>query len=182
MNFASGTINWARVSLWGLLNAVLVLVTVVIGATAFVAQAKQDFPSGMLVGLQNRSFQTPTNREPTKKDEPKGVLGFDILSGSPQKAGSPFVIRMKLADGGRISPHWHPVDENVTVISGTLYMGKGDKFDESKGEELTTGSFMLMPKEQRHFMWAKGETIVQIHGIGPFKTYWVNASKQQPRR
>jgi hypothetical protein len=39
---------------------------------------------------------------------------------------------------------------------------------------LPAGSYSMMPKEMRHFVWAEGETIVQLHGIGPFKTIWVN--------
>ena len=96
-----------------------------------------------------------------------------MISGSPNTEGSPFVVRLKLANGVRVAPHWHPVDEHITVVTGTFYMGMGEKFDESLATEMPSGSYGLMPKEMRHFAWARGETIVQIHGVGPFKTYWV---------
>lgn len=98
---------------------------------------------------------------------------FAVLSGDPQKEGSPFVLRLKYVDGSKIPPHWHPIDEQVTVISGTFFMGQGEKFDEGAAHEMKAGSYALMPKEVRHFAWVKGETVIQIHGIGPFKTFWV---------
>jgi hypothetical protein len=55
----------------------------------------------------------------------------------------------------------------------------GEKFNESLATEMPSGSYALMPKEMRHFAWAKGETIIQIHGIGPFKTYWVEPGAAQ---
>jgi len=96
-----------------------------------------------------------------------------VLDGSPEKEGAPFVIRLKLASGTRVPPHWHPVDEHLTIISGTFYMGTGEKFDESTATALTIGSYAMMPKEVRHFGWTGVETVVQIHGVGPFKTYFV---------
>jgi len=104
-----------------------------------------------------------------------------VLDGDPSKAGMPFVIRAKLPDGYKAPPHSHPTDENVTVLKGTLGMGKGEKFDKSAGMELTVGSFTRMPKGVRHFAWAKGETIIQVHGTGPFDIRYVNAD-DDPRK
>jgi quercetin dioxygenase-like cupin family protein len=104
-------------------------------------------------------------------------LDFALISGDPQKEGAPFVVRFKLSDGSKVAPHWHPVDEHVTVISGTFFMGEGEKFNESAAHEMKAGAYALMPKETRHFAWAKGETVIQIHGIGPFKTFWVNSNQ-----
>src|SRR4051812_28735773 len=52
-----------------------------------------------------------------------------VLEGDPTKEGH-FVMRAKMPDGYRIMPHTHPKDERVTVLSGTLYMGTGARFDE----------------------------------------------------
>ena len=49
-----------------------------------------------------------------------------VLSGDPRKEGAPFVLRLKFAGGAKIPPHWHPVDEHLTVISGTFFMGQGE--------------------------------------------------------
>ena len=31
-----------------------------------------------------------------------------------------------------------------------------------------------MPKGHHHFAWAKGETVVQVHGVGPWAIVYVN--------
>jgi Domain of unknown function (DUF4437) len=103
-----------------------------------------------------------------------------VLAGDPGKSGS-FVIRAKLPDGYQVPPHWHPTDENVTVISGTMMVGKGEKFSKEGAEALPAGSFMRMPKDMRHFAWAKGETIIQVHGMGPFEINYVNPA-DDPRK
>ena len=103
-----------------------------------------------------------------------------VLSGDPGQAG-PYVVRAKLPDGYKIPPHWHPTDENVTVLKGIFVAGKGEKFDADVTQELPAGSFVCMPKEMRHFAWCKGETVIQIHGVGPFEINYVNAA-DDPRR
>lgn len=105
---------------------------------------------------------------------------FAVLVGNPGKAG-PYVLRGKLPDGYKVPPHWHPTDENVTVLKGTLMVGKGEEFTQEGSDALPAGSFMRMPKEMRHFAWAKGETIIQVHGMGPFEINYVNAA-DDPRK
>src|SRR6185503_5637033 len=61
-----------------------------------------------------------------------------VLDGDPSVAGKPFVIRAKFPDGYRVSPHWHPTDENVAVLSGTFMVGVGDAFDEKGMTSLAT--------------------------------------------
>ena len=58
-----------------------------------------------------------------------------VLSGDPSKA-EPFTIRLKAPDGYKIMPHWHPTDENVTVLEGTFAMGVGEKFDEAAAHAM----------------------------------------------
>lgn len=104
-----------------------------------------------------------------------------ILVGDPSQPGVPYVLRAKLPDGYKIPPHWHPADENVTVLQGTLLVGKGEKFDPATMEELSPSSFVCMPKAMRHFAMSKGETIIQVHGIGPFDVNYVNPA-DDPRK
>jgi hypothetical protein len=33
-----------------------------------------------------------------------------------------------------------------------------------------------MPKGVRRFAWAKGDTVIQVHGVGPFEVNYVNPS------
>ena len=104
-----------------------------------------------------------------------------VVEGDPSKAGGTYTLRAKLPDGYKVPPHWHPVTENVTVLEGTFCMGMGDKFDQAAGRELTAGSFASMPKGVRHFAWAKGETVIQVHGVGPFEINYVNPT-DDPRK
>jgi quercetin dioxygenase-like cupin family protein len=110
------------------------------------------------------------------------IKGCDLapVSGDPNADGAPYVLRLRCADGAKIPAHWHPTDENVTVLKGTFLVGMGETFDESKLQPMNVGNFVSMPKEIRHFGLCKGETIVQVHGAGPFKVNWVNPSDVQP--
>lgn len=119
---------------------------------------------------------------PPETGIPAGVQVV-ILSGDPSKAGL-FAVRLKIPDGGKIAAHWHPTDENVTVMQGTFAAGMGDKYDESALHDFPTGSFVTMPKSMHHFGLAKGETIVQVHAVGPFVLNYVDPAddprKKQP--
>jgi len=110
------------------------------------------------------------------------IKGCDVapVEGDMNVEGSPFVLRLRCADGSKIPAHWHPTDENVTVLKGALLVGMGETFDESKMQTMNVGNFVNMPKEMRHYAMSKGETIVQVHGAGPFKVNWVNPSDVQP--
>ena len=110
------------------------------------------------------------------------MKGCDLapVSGDFNTEGAPFVLRIRCADGIKIPAHWHPTDENVTVLKGTFLVGMGESFDETKLETMNVGNFTTMPKEMRHFAVSKGETIVQVHGAGPFKVNWVNPAEVIP--
>jgi len=96
-----------------------------------------------------------------------------VLQGDPAAAG-PYTVRLKMPDGYRIMPHWHPTTENVTVISGTFHLGMGAKFDDTAGSEMPPGSFGFLGPHMNHYAWTTGETEVQVHGMGPFKLVYVN--------
>ena len=100
---------------------------------------------------------------------------FAVLSGDPMKPG-PFVVRIKMPDGYRIMPHWHPTTETVTVLSGEFHVGLGDKFDESSMTTLAPESLASVPPHHNHYAMAKGETVVQVNSTGPFKLIYVNPS------
>jgi quercetin dioxygenase-like cupin family protein len=110
---------------------------------------------------------------------PKGTK-MAILEGDPAKEG-PFVLRMKLPDGFRVMPHTHPRDERVTVLSGTLYLGEGAKFDEKAAKALPAGSYARTAAGMKHFGWVKGETVLQLHGEGPWAIEYVDP-KDDPRK
>lgn len=103
-----------------------------------------------------------------------------VIEGDPSKAGL-FTMRVKLPDGYKVPPHFHPADEHVTVMQGTFVMGLGEKFDQAAGHALGVGDFAVMPTGTRHFAWTNGETIIQLHGIGPWGLTYVNPA-DDPRK
>jgi hypothetical protein len=96
-----------------------------------------------------------------------------VLDGDPGKPG-PFTIRLRVPNGYKVMPHWHPTAEQLTVISGTFIVGTGDKWNDSAMTPLGPGSFMTMDAKNRHFAMAKGVTTVQVSSTGPFVVNYVN--------
>lgn len=96
-----------------------------------------------------------------------------VLEGDPSKPAE-FTVRLRMPAGYKIPPHTHPTDENVTVISGTFRVGMGDKFDSKGMMTLHTGGFVTAPQKMAHYAVASGETVVQVHALGPFALTYVN--------
>ena len=94
----------------------------------------------------------------------------------------PFILRLKLPANYEIPAHWHPWIEHVTVISGTLNMGMGDKLDRSTTKALHAGSVAVIQASINHFSWTNDETIVQVHGIGPLVITYVNPADDPRNR
>lgn len=93
-----------------------------------------------------------------------------LLEGHPGQKGM-FTMRLKLAGGGRIQPHWHPADERVTILSGEARVGFGETFDESKMAVFKTGSFYLNPAKSNHYVWVVEDTEMQLTGMGPWELH-----------
>ena len=85
-----------------------------------------------------------------------------------------YSLQAKVPDGYAVAPHWHPKAENMVVLSGTVYMGYGDKLDKDKGHAMPAGSFMRVNAHVHHYAWAQGETVMQIWGVGPFTLHYIN--------
>jgi len=104
---------------------------------------------------------------------PKGAK-LAVLQGDPGKPG-PFVVRLMVPAGYRIPPHWHTQDESLTVISGTFYLGTGDRVETSEAHTLTAGAFHFLSGKDHHYLVAKSPAVIQINGNGPFDVTYVNA-------
>jgi quercetin dioxygenase-like cupin family protein len=96
-----------------------------------------------------------------------------VISGDPFKDGL-YVVRMKMPAGYKIPAHNHPTAEYVTVISGEVHLGMGDKLDPQKGIALTAGAFAEAPAKMNHYAWTTQESVIQVHGQGPFAITYVN--------
>ena len=99
---------------------------------------------------------------------------FAVLEGDPTASTGDFTVRLKMPDGFRISPHWHPERENVTIISGTFKVGMGDNFETDKMKAFIAGSFAFLDPNMHHYAMACGEVIVQVHGQSPLQFNYIN--------
>ena len=151
----------------------LLLVAAILPLGALAAQESQS-PSAK----PQAHVITPTdlNWGPAPAILPAGAR-LAVLEGDPSKAG-PFTMRLSMPAGYRIPPHFHPVDEHVTVISGAFQVGMGDTFDEGKLTTLPPGTFGVIPPGMRHFARADKATVVQLHGVGPWGLTYVNPADQ----
>ncbi len=140
-----------------------------------------------VVGAQE--LKAPTHilmtPEETKWGEPPPVfekgMSFTVVSGDPSKPGL-YVVRAKMPAGYKIAPHWHPTDEHVTVLSGKLALGMGEKFDKASMKVLPAGGYALLPAEMRHFAMATTAVTIQVHGQGPFALTYVNPADDPSKR
>ena len=106
-------------------------------------------------------------------DLPKGSQ-IAVLAGDPGKPG-PFVLRVKFPPDTMVAPHRHDTAENLTVLSGHIYHGMGEKLDKARGERLEPGGFVFLPGMMPHSVWTAGaESVVQVTGTGPFGLLYVN--------
>ena len=103
-----------------------------------------------------------------------------ILEGDPTRAGV-FTMRIKFPAGMIVSPHFHTQTEHTTVMSGTLHVGMGEKVDKAATRSLAAGSFGFWPAGMKHFAWMEGETVLQLHGQGPWTITYVNPA-DDPRK
>jgi quercetin dioxygenase-like cupin family protein len=103
---------------------------------------------------------------------PRGAQ-MALLEGDPTQAG-PFTMRLRFPDGFQIPPHWHTQMEHATVLAGTIHLGMGERFDRAATRPLPAGSFGFWPAGTRHFAWAEGETVLQLHGQGPWTVTYVD--------
>ena len=99
--------------------------------------------------------------------DPSGVQRAQLV-GDEKKPGM-YTYRVRFPANHKVQPHFHPDERVVTVISGTLYVGFGEVFDESAMKALPTGSIWTEPARQPHFVFAKdGEVVFQVVGAnGP---------------
>lgn len=103
-----------------------------------------------------------------------------VVVGEPLQQG-PYTIRVKVPRGVKLMPHSHPEDRVYTVISGTFYIGLGDRFDAEKLQAYPPGALIILPGNTSHFHWAtSGEYVTQVTAVGPLGLEYIN-SNDDPR-
>jgi len=122
----------------------------------------------------SNSHQQAVRWAPAPEVLPPGAQ-IAVLEGNPGAAGE-FTLRLKFPNGYKIPPHTHPTTENVTVLSGMFLAGMGRTFYESDLQSFQQNDFVTIPANHPHYAMARGETVVQVHGVGPFTLTYVNAA------
>jgi hypothetical protein len=140
------------------------------GATASVPASAvpppQDEPPGFMKVLPSEIKWIPDSAEP---------VDSAILLGDPRKHG-PFVIRVRFRGEVRVMPHTHPIERTYTVLAGEWKLGFGKVYDPAKLMTFPAGSIYRLPAGVAHFQaTGPGETIVQIHAVGPSTTDFLDA-------
>jgi hypothetical protein len=165
-------------------STIVLVVTALVGAAAVgaLAQAPAKKPATAATPAPSHVMVAAADLKwgPAPPGLPPGGQ-VAVLAGDPSQAGSPFVMRAKLPDGYKVPPHWHPTDENVTVMSGSFLIGMGEKMDESTMKAFGPGGFVRMGKKNAHYAAVKGETIIQVHATGPFSITYINPN-DDPRK
>ncbi len=102
--------------------------------------------------------------------------GFDpgmkisVMHGDPGKKGD-YTLRLQFPDGYKFPVHWHPGAEHLTVVSGTFMLGMGNSANWNAVRTYAPGDFIYIPGRHSHYGGARGVTVIQLHGEGPFQLF-----------
>jgi quercetin dioxygenase-like cupin family protein len=141
------------------LQSVVMAIVVLVRVGCLVEAHAQDAPPGVRV-------LTPANFKWAESPRAPGVQ-VAILSGDPNKPG-PYVMRAKYPPNLVNPPHHHPLDEEITVLSGTWYLGHGETMDPAKAVALPPGTYLFEPAKTWHYLFTRTEPVeVEIRGMGP---------------
>jgi hypothetical protein len=98
-----------------------------------------------------------------------------LLQGNPTASGR-YVIRVQLPANYKIPLHSHSNAMDVTVVSGTLYVANAQTLDKKKAFAIKPGDFYHMPPLASQLSFTTSETVLEIHGEGPYEMKYANAA------
>ena len=110
---------------------------------------------------------------------PAGVQ-LAVVKGDPGKKG-PFVIHLKMPANYAVPAHWHPTDEQVTLVSGKLAYGMSDKVERLNATALAQGDSVVMKAKMHHWVVTADGAEVEVSAVGPFQITYVNPAND-PRK
>ena len=100
-----------------------------------------------------------------------------ILEGNPKNEGI-FTMRVIFTPYFKIPAHTHPKDERVTVLSGSIYVGFGDKLDTANAVKFSQGSYYVNFAGTHHYVFTQNEGVTfQITGLGPWQIDYLEDKK-----
>lgn len=82
--------------------------------------------------------------------------------------------RIKLPTGYRIAPHRHSVVERVTVLSGAVSLGLGERFDDTNMTRLGPGDHFRVEPQHAHYVQIEEAAVVQLTTLGKWDLIYVN--------
>ena len=131
--------------------------------------------SATFVFAQSAHAPVPADKVQWGPAPPELPAGAEIavLEGNPSEKGA-VTLRLRFPANYNIPPHWHSMDERVTVLSGTFNIGMGDRLDRHASQALEPGGFVSLPAKMNHYAWTSVPTVVQINLEGPFDIFYVN--------
>ena len=129
--------------------------------------------TGSLAQAQDADGNVFHDGESLPWGEPSNGTRFLPLYGNYGIGGEVFAFRLEVQPGFEIRPHTHPVTEHMTVLSGTFFVGMGETMDKEAATAYGRGSYIAIAAGVPAYMWADEVTVIQVHGVGPFSTDFV---------
>lgn len=161
----------------------IVLASLALGATAIAQHPAIAQQKGGQPGAAEHVFQLPDQMswQPAPPGLPPGAQ-VAVLRGDPSGKSGDFVMRFRAPAGYHVPPHSHPTNENLTVVSGSMLYGMGDTADRTKATNLPAGTYVYLPANNPHSVWAGDQGVVlEIQAAAPFDVAYVNPD-DDPRK
>jgi quercetin dioxygenase-like cupin family protein len=137
-------------------------------------------PSPLRVDEMIIAHAGPVNWGPAAAALPSGARAV-VLDGNPARPGV-FTLRLLIPAGYVIPPHTHPSWEHMTVVSGTIHIGTGSTIEMENSQQLRAGSYIAIPAGLRHWLHSASESVIQLHGGGPWNISYVNRADDPRNR
>lgn len=128
------------------------------------AQDKHDMKATAATSLEWSPIQPPGFNPGTE---------IVVIHGDPSVPDKPYTLRLRFPDGYRFPAHYHPKAENLTVLSGTFLLRMGAT-ESGELKAYMPGDYLHVPATQPHWGGARGTTVIQLHGEGPFEILLAN--------
>jgi uncharacterized protein (TIGR02246 family) len=138
-------------------------------ALVVIEPAGDEMVMNTAAGMVFQPFETPGF---------KSGMQLAVIHGDPMGKGD-YTIRLKFPAGYTFPAHYHPNAEHLTVLSGTFQLAMGEK-QGAMLREYQPGDFLYIPPKKPHYGGAKGETVIQLHGIGPFEIKLSQMASTEP--
>ncbi len=115
----------------------------------------------------------------TGLDRPPKTVEYANLFGKSSESGL-YLNLTRWYPGFMSAPHWYETDRVCVVVSGTWWVGSGEKFDSRNTVPVTAGGFVRRVAHTPHFDGCQKSdrepAVIAICGVGPIKFHKVNDS------